>query len=290
MGRVVRVLADGVIIAPAAAAAASPLKAGDGLVFDAAAWRSPQEPEEGGRIYHILPQANGHLKLEFGNAALNFSRIRPGDWVWRSHQPDLDKAVRPFTQPAGPVQRQPVAVAVIAAEGQPLRTEWTLVNQPWLRVAAASTEPLGRAQKQALSADFLREQLGRLGGTPYALAELTVELHGQPFAPSSLLNQLRRQAVEALAVEQSRPRPLTIHPPLEVLQSALAEIAPAPALTGIAAPQLHLLVRTPEQLEAALPLRPARSPWITWICTACARPSSRCRPPDGGPPSPAPAF
>ena len=53
----------------------------------------------------------------------------------------------------------------------------------------------------------LREQLGRLGNTPYALSTLQVEIVGQPFAPSSLLNQLRRQAVEQLAQHcQGRPR------------------------------------------------------------------------------------
>jgi putative protease len=256
MGRVVRLLADGVIIAPSADAAASPLKPGDGLVFDAAAWRSPQEPEEGGRIYHILPQPKGQLKLEFGNNALNFSRIRPGDWVWRSHQPDLDKAVRPFTQPAGPVQRQPLRVAVIAMQGRPLRTEWTLLHRPDIRVEIESTEPLGRAQNRDLSADFLREQLGRLGGTPYALAELSLEVHGQPFAPSSMLNQLRRQAVAQLAKRQSQPRSLALPDPLEILQITLRQTTPIDPPETVT-PQLHLLVRTPEQLEAAIDLRPA---------------------------------
>ena len=32
----------------------APLKPGDGLVFDAADWRSPQEPEEGGRVYESV--------------------------------------------------------------------------------------------------------------------------------------------------------------------------------------------------------------------------------------------
>ncbi len=255
MGRVTRVLPDAVLIEPDAAAAASPLQPGDGLVFDAADWRSPQEPEEGGRVYHVLPQANGQLKLTFANNALNHNRIRPDDWVWRSHSPELDKAARPFLQPAAPVQRQPLRVVVTAAEGQPLRAEWSLLNRPEVRVTVQSAQPLSRAQKQALGDDFLRAQFGRLGNTPYILAEMQLEQRGQPFAPSSLLNQLRRDAVEQLAQLQSQPRPIAVSDPAATLAAMLPRPVPPPA--EIPAPQLHLLVRTPEQLAAALEIRPA---------------------------------
>ncbi len=49
MGRVTRILADAVELSPGDAHDLAPLKPGDGIVFDAADWRSPQEPEEGGR-------------------------------------------------------------------------------------------------------------------------------------------------------------------------------------------------------------------------------------------------
>ena len=255
VGRVVRVLADGVLIEPEPAAAAAPLKAGDGLVFDAADWRSPEEPEEGGRVYHVLPHGHGRLKLTFANNALNLARIRPGDWVWRSHSPDLDKAVRPFTQAAAPLRRQPLAVSVSAIEGQPLRAEWRLLAQPAVRVTVESAQPLGRAQTQALTKEYVQAQFSRLGNTPYELAELHLSQQGRPFAPSSLLNQLRREAVEQLTVQQSRPRSPAVADPEATLAELLA--GPAPASPELAAPQLHLLVRTPEQLAAAMELRPA---------------------------------
>ena len=49
VGRVTRVETDGVLVNNAV-----PVKPGDGIVFDAADWRSPQEPEEGGRIYEVF--------------------------------------------------------------------------------------------------------------------------------------------------------------------------------------------------------------------------------------------
>ena len=47
-GRVKRIQYDGVVIEPTGINDAAPLKPGDGIVFDAADWRSPQIEEEGG--------------------------------------------------------------------------------------------------------------------------------------------------------------------------------------------------------------------------------------------------
>ncbi|HQY93611.1 U32 family peptidase [Caldilinea sp.] len=301
MGRVSRVLADRVWVMPDAAAAAAPLKPGDGVVFDAADWRSPEEPEEGGRVYHVTPRGDGALEVTFGNGALNFARIRVGDLLWRSHDPELDKAARPYTAATAPVHKQPVNVAVTAAEGAPLRITWTLADRPDAQVTLASDEPLPTATQRAIDAAYLREQLGRLGGTPYTLADLTLDMHGRPFAPASLLNHLRRQAVEQLQALQEA-RPITVNEPLAVLRAVMetrrqgeggtrrrgegktrrqgdqengsASVSnlqslnlpslnlpslnlPSLNLPLSPSPSLHLLVRTPEQLNAALTVRPA---------------------------------
>ena len=272
VGRVTRVLADCVWIAPEQAVAdLAPLKPGDGVVFDAADWRSPEEPEEGGRIYHVTPQRNGALELTFGNGAINFARIRAGDLLWRSHDPELDKAVRPFTEATAPVHRQPVNIRVTAVEGAPIVLEWTLAEQPDIQVTLWSDEPLTAASQRAVDAAFLRKQLGRLGGTPYMLADLTLEVSGCPFAPSSLLNHLRRQAVAQLQAQQEA-RAVIVNDPIVVLRKTIERgserdrDAPTTVISNLQSPispnlplssSLHLLVRTPEQLEAAIAMRPA---------------------------------
>jgi putative protease len=94
----------------------------------------------------------------------------------------------------------------------------------------------------------LRAQLGRLGNTAYELGELTVEVTGSPFAPSSMLNRVRRVAVEKLQDAQGG-----VGLPTRPLEAFVCG-----ARAGQEAyPTLHLLVRTPEQLEAALTLGPA---------------------------------
>ncbi len=254
MGRVVKVERDQIVVEANHAYDGAPLKAGDGVVFDAADWRSPEEPEEGGRIYNILSRPDGNLVIEFGNGAIRFARVRAGDLVWRTHDPALDQVARAFTHASAPVSRQRVRVRVSAAECEPLLTVWSLEKQPGCAVTVKSSVPLDAAQSRQISIESLREQLGRLGNTPYELADVELEVTGSPFAPMSMLNQLRREAVERLEAVQSQPRPAPVGEPLAILaaMSAGAEAAP-----DLAAPELHLLVRAPDQLEAALSLAPA---------------------------------
>ncbi|MDP9170684.1 MAG: U32 family peptidase, partial [Acidobacteriota bacterium] len=240
MGRVVRVEDGLVVVRPSAAHRIAPLKAGDGVVFDAADWRSPGEPEEGGHVYGVNGGVNaqGDLTLTFGNREIQYDRIRPGDLIWRTHDPALTVNFPP--------RRQPVDVRVTARVGETLRAEWSVGRAV---VQVQSDEPLQPSQNRALNLETLREQFGRLGNTPYELNGLSLDAVGEAFAPVSMLNQLRRAAVEKLqAAQVARPLP-SIHEP--VFEARAEAARPA------GDPQIHLLVRTPEQLDAALELQPA---------------------------------
>ena len=246
IGTVVAVRDSGVYVEPAAAHAIAPLKAGDGVVFDAADWRSPEESEEGGRVYHVSPQLDGTLELSFANNTVNGRRIRAGDLVWRTHDPDLDRVARPFLEPAAPVSKQPLRVHATAAENQPLHTRWTLPSG--LSVTVESSDPLSAAQNRGLTEEALQEQLGRLGNTPYELATLSTEITGSVFVPVSLLNRMRREAVEKLVQLQARPVSHLIQPAPELHREK--------RLAAATTAHLHLLVRNPEQMEAAIATQP----------------------------------
>ena len=242
-GRVARVERSSVVVEPERSEAAA-LKPGDGVVFDAADWRSPQEPEEGGRIYEIARTGAG-VELRFANGAIDASRIRPGDLVWRTHDPSLEKTLR-----ALPAWKQPVNADVTAHAGCPLRIVWTAGDRS---VETVSVQPIEPAQSRAITQEYLTAQLGRLGNTPYQLARISLDAAGSPFAPPSLLNQLRRQAVEALESLQLAPKGVAAGDPaaaLDRLHAPAAQRAPGEA-------QLHLLIRAPEQLDAAIAFRPA---------------------------------
>jgi putative protease len=252
MGKVTRITPTGVIVEPAEAQTISPLKPGDGVVFDAADWRSPEEPEEGGRVFEVSDR-----EIRFGNGVLDFARIRRGDLVWRTHDPEIDKAARPYVEATTPVRKQPVDVRVTAREGAPLETEWRVGKA---LVVVKSDVALAAATNRSVTVEYLREQLGRLGNTPYQLANVELQTKGQPFAPASLLNRARREAVERLQQAQgSVGQVVNLRTECHSVQPGAArpiDVVPQ-TLTPHATPALHLLVRTPEQLKAALALRPA---------------------------------
>ena len=262
MGVVLRAEWDRIVFRPNNAHLIAPIKAGDGLVFDAADWRSPEEPEEGGRVFEVSARPDGTIDLLFGRNSIQSRRIRPGDLVWRTHDPDIDRIARKFTQAGAPVARQRVDIRVRAHAGEPLFAEWTLFSRPEIRVETHAPNALDAVRDQGMQRgvliELLREQLGRLGGTPYELGEIVLDEQGSPFTPVSVLNQLRREAVEKLQAAQRNTHRIEVH---DAAVSLAHVVTPARdgRGTGIGSsePQLHLLVRTPEQLEAALDLAPS---------------------------------
>jgi putative protease len=197
-------------------------------------------------VYEALPGLDGGLTLKFGNGAIQFDRIRVGDRVWRTADPELARVAKPYLEPAAPVARQDVRVHVWAAEGSALVTEWRVGS---VSVTVESVLVLEKAQNRGVTEESLRAQFGRLGNTPYELREVTLEMSGSPFAPASVLNQVRREAVDRLQEEQARVRVGAVK---EVGYSARARSA-----AGGGEIQLHLLVRNAEQLAAAIEARPA---------------------------------
>ncbi len=243
MGSVVRASDAGIIVK---VRSRHTFKPGDGVVFDAANWRSPQEPEEGGRVYSAKPAGGGQVELTFANGAVKTGRIRAGDIVWRTDDPEIAKLAKPYTAATSPVAKQRVNVTATARVGQPLELEWIL---PHGSIKVVSPAPLEWAQNRSLDDQLLRDQLGRLGNTAYELGDVKLITSGTPYIAPSALNQLRRDAVEKLHAMQ------TSTPHVEVHEPHWPEYAPH---TPVAMePQLHLLVRNAAQLDAALEAHPA---------------------------------
>jgi len=265
MGRVLAISETGATIDPSDANNLSPLKPGDGIVFDAADWRSPEEPEEGGRIFEVLVHGAA-IELRFANRALRRARIRRGDLVWRTNDPDIEKRIRALAP-----ERVPVRVRVTAREGAPLLAVWQAGG---IETSVESAAPLATARHRALDVELLRDQFSRLGNTPYRLADLELAIEGAPFAPPSLLNQMRRDAVERLQRAMAAPRRIEVRDSAAALDEIahpadrrrrLSHLAPEKVGQALSPanppahplPHLHLLVRTPEQLDAAIEFRPA---------------------------------
>ncbi|MDP9763690.1 U32 family peptidase [Deinococcus enclensis] len=229
--------------------------AGDGLVFDPANWRSPQGREEGGFLYGLwqggrplegAPSVGQVYELRFGRGAVDARMIREGDPVWRTQDPGLNARVKPLLDAADPVHTRPVTAQFVGRVGEV--PALTLTDEGGRSVTVHGEAPLQEARNRALDEVALREQLGKLGGTPYHLSALNVDLHGMGFLPVSALNALRRDAVAALTALRGQAPDRRTTPKLAESLAALGPAAP----TEPGPPRLHVLVRTPEQLDAAL--------------------------------------
>jgi putative protease len=261
-----------------------PLKPGDGVVFDAG---RPEEAEEGGRVYGIEPEgASGSSRrgrnggsgehptggtpvlISFGRGDIDLRRIHAGDRLWKTSDPELERRLRQSFEGEPPRYQRPITVEVHGVVGRPL----TLIARDGLGhvVRLDSTMPLAQATKQPLVTERLRDQLGRLGGTPFSLGELKNLLLGEVMLPVSELNRLRREAVSALEAQRARPKrwmlcpvaagvPPAVEPgnlPRGVERPGAApggKMLPSTAGgTPAATAKLIVLVRTLPQLEAAL--------------------------------------
>ena len=228
----------------------APLKPGDGVVFDAG---RPDLAEEGGRVYGLERQGE-ETWLEFGRDDIHFERLHSGDKVWKTSDPDLERRLRLTYAGGQPHCQRPVVMEVHGAEGTPLSV---LVKDELGRVIRVASEiPLARAETQPLTTEKLRGQLGRLGGTPFRLAQLENKLEGAVIVPVSELNRLRREWVKRLDQLRAEPLRWTM---VETNPDQPLTILEPPPPTGNegaqprrAAPELTVLVRSMGQLDAAL--------------------------------------
>ena len=251
LGEVKKIVRDGVIINLAA-----PVKLGDGVVFDAG---RPDEKEEGGRIYEIqeprfkIPGLK-LTELRFGYGDVDFLRVRVGDKIWKTNDPELDKRLRQSFAGDAPKIQRAIGLEVHGLAGKPLTVIARDESGNVAKVESAML--LAKAEKLPLTEEKLREQLGRLGGTPFKLGELKNFLSGEVLVPVSELNRLRREFVTELEKLRTAPKRWTLN---ECgMRSVECEVAEPGAVrsenpnSAIANPQLIVLVRNFAQLEAAL--------------------------------------
>ncbi len=251
---------------------AGPVARGDGVVFEG---DRAANAEQGGRVYNIFLRGRpaeaatgGTVELEFQREALDFSQLAPGQQLWKTDDPQLTSRLRKtFTGP-DPLRKRPLAVRVKAVAGEPLTIAATVlpfagdgptfdasplaIQRPHDVVAeVTSSDPLPVATKHALTVDFLREQLGRLGNTVYELTRLDAEIAGGPMIPLSVLSKLRQELVAKLdrATRDVRVRRLADGSALDALREEMRK-SPRPGTTDNDQPaRLHVLCRTLEQLR-----------------------------------------
>jgi putative protease len=246
VGRVEAVRGDRVAVELTA-----PLRRGDGVAFPSILGEAH---DQGGRVYEIFDRresvkevAGGRVELAFGRDALEVERLQPGQELWKTDDPQIDRRLRKTFSNGRAQRRVPLDLTVEAAASRRLSVAVRAGTGATCRVE--SEQELEEAQRHPLTAEVLREQFGRLGASVYELRGLDARIEGRPMAPLSVLGQLRHEMIrllDAAAVDVPKPR-LMARPELH-----LGRIGFQPVST--ATPTCHVLCRELKQVEEVLAL------------------------------------
>jgi putative protease len=240
------------------------LKPGDGIVIDEG---RPEWEVQGGRVYAVAPAGSGRraaaappgtVEVRFGRDDVNVAVVKIGSAVWRTDDPAMRRRLEGTFARDTVARRVPLTVRVRARLGEPLHI--IVRDDAGRETEAVWDHPLARADRHPLTVELLREQFGRLGDTPFELAGVEAEALDPVMVPKSVLNDLRRRAVEQLAERRREEEARALADPDALGTLRVEARARRPATAGTGPVQLHVLVRTAEQLDAVLGGCPAGSP------------------------------
>jgi putative protease len=178
------------------------------------------------------------------------SHIETGAIVWKTDDPALRKRLEQSFATDRIVRRTPLTLHISGRTGGPLTVT---IRDDAARIATVIWPgPLEAAEKQPLTVETIRDQFARLGDTPFELAAVETDLPDAVMVPRSVLNDLRRRAVAELIERRERAAVHTVAEPY-----ALDHLRVGSPQTVAPHPQLTVLTRTLDQLDAALSFRPA---------------------------------
>lgn len=256
LGRLQRMDPQGVLLLQTQ----EPLKAGDGVVLEVPGDDPLLPPREiGGRLMRVERRPGGCVALQLGPGRVDLRGLRPGSPCWLTSDPQLEQRWQRMAERPVPERRRALRLRVSGRADAPLCLE--VLQAEGLsggRWRVRSQEPLQAARGAGLDQERLHQQLGRLGGTPWTLADLELQLTGALFLPVAQLNQLRRDLValldqalrdQALAASAAPTAAEAAVPPASTAEAAArgAILEPLPAQ-----PLLTVLVRSLEQLQGLL--------------------------------------
>jgi collagenase-like PrtC family protease len=229
---------------------ASPVKRGDGLVFDRG---RPQASEPGGRVHHVFDVAGhsltgdideGEVELFLGPEFAH-EAVRAGDLAWRTRDPARDAG--PDLDPRLARRRVAVSITVEGRAGQPLRLYLRDTDGHGVRVSSA--DRLCAATARPLDEAAVHKAIGILGDTPFTPIDCHIDLDDGLFLPVARIKALRREAIELLLAARrrhDRDVGLASAPQLpRLLARPPGEHAPQRAAIAV-------LCRTRQQVDAAL--------------------------------------
>lgn len=231
------------------------VRAGIGVKFELVG-RSDAEhdPENapGGPLFGVRSLGDDRLELGFGQPGPDLARVRPGDAVRLTGDPELAREAERLSAQPLPA-RIPLSLVVQGKPGEALRARATARHRERVWTAeAGSKSRLEPARAGAgLERSLVTEKLGAFGGTPFRLEQLDLEaLAPGLHLPVSELKSVRRELAAELERKLSES-PYAAPPVAKVLPELRRELGSHNA-EDRGPPAIVPLCRTEEQLEAVI--------------------------------------
>ena len=231
----------------------SPVQTGDGLGFEAP--ENVGGPTMGFTVDAVKTLSTSRSRVR--QAITTRARVTTGWRVVRTSDARLLERAR-ASYAALPIEirakKARLDVRVFGAAGTPLKAVFSSDGE---MVTVRSEITLSPAAKRPLDTEMLREQIGRLGDTPFVLAGIDVTgLAKGLFLPVSELNHVRQEATEQLMLRRNWAREATLAERKERIQQAAATIpilseAPSATLEANRAFNLSVQVYRIDDAEAA---------------------------------------
>lgn len=157
------------------------LTAGDGICFF-----NDEKQLEGFLINHV----NGNRIT--ANKSLNISK---GTQLWRNNDFAFEKQLQ------GNTSERKITVSMTLAETAD-GLSLTITDEDGIEASVAVECTKEPARNETRAKATIIAQLSKLGGTPFETSNITIETRQQYFLPASMLNELRRKAVEELETKR----------------------------------------------------------------------------------------
>ncbi|MHB1420665.1 MAG: DUF3656 domain-containing U32 family peptidase [Bacillota bacterium] len=179
--------------------------------------------------------------------------VKVGDRVFKTHDEQLvSNARQTFTSSHTP-RKIPVYITVMAVKGQPFTLE--INDDEGNRARVVTGFIVQQAEKRELTGEICRQQLERLGNTPFLLGGLRLELESSVMVPLSEINAARREAIKKLELIRANVRQRPSLPGQEYfrrISPVIQELEGNEALPSLRLPGLAVSVRDPRGAQAAL--------------------------------------
>ena len=219
------------------------IRAGDGVIFA----DFERAREVGTKVYDVKNAGPERYQLCFANE-FNLSSVAAGMVLFINSSDALVGELRKTFTARESLRRVPVDAELCGSIGTALILK--LSDDAGNTVCVESTAMLASAERAPLTQETLRDEIGALGGSCFALRKLSVAISEPLFIHRRELKELRRSAVSALEQARVKVRALDRRDVPTVL-SWIEGVRAAPPQTQIPLrPTLHVLLRDAGQIEA----------------------------------------